>query len=139
MCPIAEYLSPKICFKNLILGQFPQPKTTSEEISINNEEWKFAVVRFFYITFQIASTYFVFLIVLLRLIVIYNPMMMMSIERKTTKLMTALAWGMALILNLLPIIASAGFDENTEREDKAWYHLSYIIQIHVGITLPLLL
>ena len=64
-------------------------------------------------------------------------MMMMSIERKTTKLMTALAWGMALILNLLPIIASAGFDENTKPEDKAWNHMTYLIQVHAGITLPL--
>ena len=87
--------------------------------------------------FQIASTYFVFLIVLLRLVIIYKPMIMMSLERKTTKIFTTLAWVIALVLNFLPIIVTAGYDKTTKPEEKGWNMIAYLIQINVGITLPL--
>ena len=65
-------------------------------------------------------------------------MMMMSLERKTTRICTTLVWVLALALQLPPIIATAGYDETTKQEDKQpWHPLSYLIQVHLGFTLPL--
>ena len=65
-------------------------------------------------------------------------MMMMSLDRKTTRICTTLAWVVALACQLPPIIATAGYDETTKQEDKQpWHPLSYLIQIHIGLTLPL--
>ena len=99
-----------------------------------HEEWKIAVVRCCYITFHVASTYFVCLIVVLRLVIVYKPMKVLSLERKTTKIYTAIIWAFALFLNVLPIIASAGHGKS-----KQPMMICYFLVLHAGITLPLFL
>ena len=61
--------------------------------------------------------------------------------RKAMKVFTFLIWVLALLLNLLPIICSAGYDENTSRKkgDKKGLEISFIVILYVGICLPLLL
>ena len=124
------------------------------EIYRNNEEWKIAIVRLCYITFQVASSYFVFFIVLLRLIIIYNPMMVMNLETRTAKICTRAIWGLAFLLNLLPVLCSIGYHEKTKsrtytdwRRDGIYISydtkdalmISYMIVANVGIALPLFL
>ena len=72
------------------------------------------------------------MIVLFRLWIIHNPMMLRQRKtrkrwRKAMKVFTFLIWVLALLLNLLPIICSAGYDENTSRTkgDKKGLEISF--------------
>ena len=142
-----------------ILGQYPclgseSSKPCVEEIYQANGEWKIALVRFCYITYQVASSYFVCMIVVLRLLIIYNPMMVFSVKMRTAKICTAIIWCIAVFLNFLPILSSAGYDEKTvsrnltvmrrdglniSYDTKDGLAVGYITVANLGIVLPLFL
>merc|ERR1711963_1387237 len=60
------------------------------------------------------------MIVLLRLLIIWKPMLVFSIQARKTKICTAVIWFISLFLNLLPFLSSIGYDENTKENKDNW-------------------
>ena len=106
-----------------------------EKIQAADEDWKIAVVRGLYITFQNSSCFFVLLIVLLRLSIVRNPMLAGNIKEASVKVTCAIIWALALFLNMLPVISALTITE--ENRSKLPMMVCYIIVLHVGITVPL--
>ena len=114
------------------------------EFAKKNEEWKMALLRGFYVPFINASCYFVFLIVALRLKFIRDPMS--NDTMRLIKIACIVVWLLVFIVNLLPIIASIPvaskdpfFDVEEAKRVKNPVVICYLIVLHVGITLPLIL
>ena len=102
-----------------------------------------ALLRGFYVPFQNASCYFVFLIVALRLKFIRDPMS--NDTKRLTKIACIVVWLLIFIVNLLPIATSIPLaskdplDRSEAKRVKMPVNVSYLIVLHVGITLPLIL
>ena len=86
--------------KNLIFyisGQFGD----MQDFAIKNEEWKMALLRACYVSFQNASCYFVFLIVALRLKFVRDPIR--TDTKRTTRIACVAVWCIVILVNFLPI------------------------------------
>ena len=122
-----------------ISGQFGD----MQDFAIKNEEWKMALLRACYVSFQNASCYFVFLIVALRLKFVRDPIR--TDTKRTTRIACVAVWCIVIIVNFLPIAASiplASMDTIPMEEMKRVktpLNICFIIVLHVGITLPLIL
>ena len=101
------------------------------------EHWKTATIRFFFFTFQSASCYFVFLVVILRLCIVINPMDFVTLHKKITRASCIIIWLLMIVVNMLPILCSA-------QAISGPYHpkrkvASYKAVLHIGITAPIVL
>ena len=101
------------------------------------EHWKTAIIRFFFFTFQCSSCYFVFLVVILRLCIVTNPMDFVTLHRKITRASCIIIWLFMIAINLLPIFCSAQAISGEYDGDRKV--ASYISVLHIGITTPLVL
>ena len=140
----------------MITGQFGD----MGKFAMNNEEWKMAVLRGFYFTYQCAGAYFVFLIVLLRLKVVRDPLG--KDTKRITKIACIAVWCLVIIINFLPIASSIPLASqkipcnplcNTTEQKmgmnmgcmdmigatKMSVVISYLTVLHAGITVPLTL
>ena len=142
------------CSKQNFIGQYPISYPKVAEITVNNRDWAIAFLRFFYITFQVASSYFVFMIVLLRLLILHKPMMVFSLKSRMIKTCTAIIWGFSIFLNFLPVLSSVGYHEDTKSknmtdwkkdglelnyETKDGLMVGYIVVADLGLAIPLFL
>ena len=94
---------------------------------------RFVFICFF--IFQCASCYFVFLIVLLRLIIIRNPLEFLSFHKRITKLSCALIWVFVIVLNVL--ISSSSLLQVNGQTLQEFTRLALIyLRCHLGVTLP---
>ena len=82
--------------------------------------------------FQCASCYFVFFIVLLRLVIIRNPLEFVPFHKKVTKLSCALIWVFVIVLNVL--ISSSSLLQVNEFTRLALIYL----RCHLCVTLPVI-
>ena len=103
-----------------------------------------ALLRGFYVAFQNASCYFVFLIVFLRLKFVRNPIR--EDTKRITKIACLAVWCFVIVVNILPLAASiplATKETISDREEamkvKMPHMICYIIVLHLGITFPLIL
>ena len=85
--------------------------------------------------FQCASCYFVFLIVLLRLVIIRNPLEFVPFHKKVTKLSCALIWVFVIVLNVL--ISASSLLEVVHTSESTTLALIYL-RCHLGVTLPVI-
>lgn len=115
------------------LGQFG----ITQESYANRKHWKIAVLRAFYVTFHIASCFFVFLIVLLRTGVVRDPLQEKNHD-KTIKGACVIIWCLSITLNLFPILSAilVYFDKDMSLIPMV---NCYKIVLHVGLTLPIVL
>ena len=138
-----------------ILGQIGDPPQMGI-FAMKNEEWKMAVLRGFYFVYQCASAYFVFLIVLLRLKVVRDPLG--NDTKRITKIACIIIWCLVVFINFLPIASGIplAFQEipcnpgNGTAEQKMEcmgkigatkmpITICWLTVLHVGITVPLAL
>ena len=138
-----------------ILGQIGDPPQMAI-FAMKNEEWKMAVLRGFYFTYQCASAYFVFLIVLLRLKVVRDPLG--NDTKRITKIACIVIWCLVVFINFLPIASGIPLalqeipcnpgngtaEQKTECMEKIGamkqpITICWLTVLHVGITVPLAL
>ena len=101
------------------------------------EHWKTAIIRFFFFSFQCSSCYFVFLIVVLRLCIVINPMDFVALHKKITRVSCIVIWCFMIAINMLPIFCSAQAISGEYDGDRKVS--SYKAVLHIGITIPILL
>ena len=116
-----------------------------EEIKKNNEEWKMAILRAFYVTFQNSSCYFVGLIIVMRLRAIRNPLGR-EMDHVSTKKTCIFIWCISVVINLLPVASSVAFINETKNlnfektfEVKMGLAISFILVLYIGVIIPLAL
>ena len=102
-------------------------------------EWEAALVRLCYITFQNASCWFVFMIVLLRLSIVRNPFGSKTFLTNSTKPICVSIWIFCFILNLMPLISTSPLLNQARATYKLDMMACYFTVLHLGITLPLTL
>ena len=102
------------------------------EIWRKDEEWRMRFVFICFFIFQCASCYFVFFIVLLRLVIIRNPLEFVPFHKKVTRLSCALIWVFVIVLNVL--ISSTSLLPVNEITTLALIYL----RCHLGITIPVI-
>ena len=119
---------------SLILGQFGELVEQHKD----RDEWKTAILRSFYIPFQICSCYFVLVVVFLRVRIIQKPLEFEALVTKPLKIACSMVWIVSVLLNMMPIMTSVPSIRKSNVNDyRTDLVFSYLIVLHVGVTVPL--
>ena len=97
------------------------------------EEWKMRVVYICFFTFQCASCYFVFLIVILRMSMIRNPIDFATFHKKVAKPWCIMIWIFIVVMNVLITICLSPGVSGTNAFLR---HGLIYVRCHLGVTLP---
>ena len=108
------------------------------EITIDDESWKIAILRFFIFIFQCASCYFIALIVILRIKMVSDPTGFHSFHKKYAKISVIIIWCISIVLNSAPIFGTIPeiIGPNAPVNEK---NVPYVTLLHLGLTTPLVL